>query len=206
MSEHLAGRNGWVWRHGRSVANGRWPPGRPGGERSLATLPSVDRLLAIDHAVTREVNAIVRRSPTATRLVSASATGLAGFEIACMLLLALTGRWKAAARMLLAVATVYGFVEGVGRVWRRQRPFARWTGVEELVEHEAHRSFPSRHVASAVAMASLGGEASPALGSLMALAAAGLGAARVAAGVHYPSDAAAGAFLGVLVGRLFRGR
>jgi membrane-associated phospholipid phosphatase len=121
-----------------------------------------------------------------------------------MLLLGLSGRRRATARMLLAVSSVYVAVELIGAVWRRERPFANLEQIAAVVPHTAERSFPSRHVASAVAMARVASGARPGLGRLMAAIAALLAVGRVAAGLHYPSDALAGAVLGFLLGSLFR--
>jgi undecaprenyl-diphosphatase len=133
-----------------------------------------------------------------------AARGLAPLEVALMVGLGVAGGRRAAARMLLAVALVYGASEALGRVWRRPRPFAADARIEALVAHAAGRSFPSRHVASGLAMAVIGSAAHPRLGTTMSAVAAGLGLSRVAAGLHYPSDVAAGAVLGLLVGRALR--
>ncbi|MER5194888.1 phosphatase PAP2 family protein [Streptomyces sp. NPDC002755] len=84
---------------------------------------------------------------------------------------------------------------GVKRIVRRPRP-AR---VEPLVRTRGRHSFPSSHATSAAA-------AAVAYGALGAYAAAPLAAAmclsRLVAGVHHPSDVAAGAALGAAAARL----
>jgi undecaprenyl-diphosphatase len=162
------------------------------------------RLLQLDAAAARWANVAAHRHAAAHRVVGAAAAGLAAAEIVLMLLLGLSGRPRASARMLLAVSTVYAAVELIGAVWRRERPFANLEQIAPVVPHTAERSFPSRHVASAVAMARVASRARPALGRLMAILAGLLALGRVAAGLHYPSDALAGAALGFLVGGLFR--
>jgi membrane-associated phospholipid phosphatase len=137
-------------------------------------------------------------------MVGVAAAGLAAAEIALMLLLGLSGRPRATARMLLAVSAVYVAVEVIGQVWRRERPFANLEQVAAVVPHTPERSFPSRHVASAVAMARVASGARPGLARLMAALAALLALGRVGAGLHYPSDALAGAALGFLLGTVFR--
>jgi undecaprenyl-diphosphatase len=94
----------------------------------------------------------------------------------------------------------------IGFVWPRQRPFARLAHVEALLKHDAARSFPSRHVASGLAMAAIGARAHPRLGTAMTLVAWLLGLSRVAAGLHYPSDVLGGAALGQLIGSGFTRR
>ncbi len=150
------------------------------------------------------LNTAVRTCRVLKSVTSLSATGLAGVEVLLMGGLALGGRTGAAVRMLGAVGLVYLTSEALGAVWQRQRPFARLGQVEALVAHSGERSFPSRHVASGLAMAVIGGRAHPRLGPVMALVAGVLGLSRVAAGLHYPSDVLAGAALGVTIGRLLR--
>ncbi|MGA5358921.1 phosphatase PAP2 family protein [Streptomyces purpurascens] len=84
---------------------------------------------------------------------------------------------------------------GVKRVVRRPRP----AHVEPLVRTVGRHSFPSSHAASAaaaaVAFGALGARAVPPLAAAVCLS-------RLVAGVHYPSDVAAGAALGALTARL----
>ncbi|MET7456892.1 phosphatase PAP2 family protein [Streptomyces sp. NPDC005574] len=84
---------------------------------------------------------------------------------------------------------------GVKRVVRRPRP----THVEPLVRTAGRHSFPSSHAASAaaaaVAFGPLGVRVIPPLAAAMCVS-------RLVAGVHYPSDVAAGAALGALTARL----
>jgi membrane-associated phospholipid phosphatase len=161
-------------------------------------------LLRLDELSVDRLNSLTRRRPTARWLASATASWLASVEIALMLALGAQGRRGSVVRMLLAVAIVYVASEALGSRWRRERPFARHSTVETLVAHRPGRSFPSRHVASALAMASIGHAAHPRLGRAMAWLAWLLGLSRVAAGLHYPSDVLAGALLGRVVGRLLR--
>lgn len=157
---------------------------------------------AADDALSRALNATARRSVFGARSVGRLAAWLTVVEIALMGLLALAGQRRSALRMLGAVGAVYVVCEGLGAAWPRRRPFARLAGVRALTSHSPERSFPSRHVASGLAMAALGGRAHPNLGVSMAALAWLLGISRVAAGLHYPSDVLAGALLGRAVGAL----
>jgi undecaprenyl-diphosphatase len=84
---------------------------------------------------------------------------------------------------------------GVKRVVRRPRP----PHVEPLVRTAGRHSFPSSHAtsaaAAAVAFGALGARTVPPLAAAVCVS-------RLVAGVHYPSDVAAGAALGVLTARL----
>ena len=154
----------------------------------------------MDTAAVLWLNRAARRGVSTRTMVAGAARWLSVVEIGLMLLLALDGRRGSALRMLAAVATVYVACDGLGRVWSRPRPFERVAGLDPLVEHSEGRSFPSRHVASGVAMAAIGSRAHPRLGAIMSLVACVLGASRVAAGVHYPTDILGGAALGLFVG------
>ena len=111
---------------------------------------------------------------------------------------------RAVGRCLMAVAALYVLAETIGRRSGRPRPFAAQPGVRALLPHGPGRSFPSRHVASAVAMAVIIQPAARRTARTMALLAAALGLSRIRAGLHYPSDVAAGALLGYVVGRALR--
>ncbi|MBV8714853.1 MAG: phosphatase PAP2 family protein [Chloroflexi bacterium] len=158
----------------------------------------------MDDALVIWLNEFARRHRAIGWFIGVAAERLAGVEVGLMLLLAISGRRRLAVRMLAVVALVYAACEGLGRLWQRERPFERLSGVRGLLPHEPGRSFPSRHVASGLAMASIGGGAQPRLGLLMGAVAWLLGLSRVAAGLHYPSDVAAGAVLGIILGRYAR--
>ncbi|MEV5549018.1 phosphatase PAP2 family protein [Streptomyces sp. NPDC052309] len=84
---------------------------------------------------------------------------------------------------------------GVKRIVRRPRP----AHVEPLVRTAGRHSFPSSHATSAAAAAvAFGALGAPAVRPL----AAAVCLSRLVAGVHYPSDVAAGAALGALTARL----
>jgi membrane-associated phospholipid phosphatase len=163
---------------------------------------AVERLLLADAALATYLNARVRASVPFKALTAGAATWLAGVEVVLMGALFVAGRRRSAGRMLAAVALVYAGSEVLGALWRRERPFARLSHVDALVPHSPTRSFPSRHVASGLAMATIGRRAQPRLGLAMSVVAWLLGLSRVASGLHYPSDVLAGALLGGVIGRL----
>jgi membrane-associated phospholipid phosphatase len=161
-------------------------------------------LLVADAAAARELNALTRRSHNGQIVARLTAAWLAGAEVVVLLGLAASGRRQTALRMLLAVGTVYGAAEVLGRTWQRERPFQSDAAVEGLLEHGSGRSFPSRHVASGLAMAAVASDEHTGISRLMAALAWLLGLSRVASGLHYPSDVLAGAVLGTFVGRWWR--
>ena len=133
----------------------------------------------------------------------------AAAEVVLMLLVGLRdGRAGRGAlfRCLGAVAGLYATCELIGGLAARRRPFAAGGQVAPLIAHAPDRSFPSRHVASATAMAILVRPVSRSVGALMALIAVGLGVGRVRAGLHYPSDVLAGAGLGYVAAAALRAR
>jgi undecaprenyl-diphosphatase len=160
--------------------------------------------LAFDDTAAAASNTVAHHWLLTRWLTHLAARWLAVAEVLLMGVLAVTGRHGAAVRMLVAVSSIWITAEALGLAWPRQRPFARLTTIQPLLAHTAARSFPSRHIASALAMASIGGRAHPRLGRLMAGLGWALGLSRVGAGLHYPSDVLAGALLGALVGRLLR--
>jgi undecaprenyl-diphosphatase len=131
----------------------------------------------------------------------------AHIEVVLMMLAGLTagraGR-RAVQRCLVAVGTIYFLADLLGSLVSRTRPFAAAQQAGTPVQHGPERSFPSRHVASATAMAVITRPAAPRLAALMGLECAALGLARVRVGLHYPTDVLAGCLLGAAVGRLLR--
>ena len=150
------------------------------------------------------LNGLARREPKVAALVGFLATRLAVVEGGLMLLLGAVGRRRSAVRMLTAVLGVYVASEVLGTLWPRERPFEKHADVADLARHQGGRSFPSRHVASGLAMAAVGAQEHPRLGVLMAGVASLLGLSRVAAGLHYPSDVLGGAAIGAVIGRYAR--
>lgn len=105
-----------------------------------------------------------------------------------------------AAAYLLAPGIGFAAVTLFRRGFDAPRPYERW-GIDPLIERDgAGRSFPSRHVFSAFAIASCWASWCPPAGAGLLACAAALAACRVAGGVHYPRDVVAGALIGVLCG------
>ena len=108
---------------------------------------------------------------------------------------------RAAGRAAAAVAGAFVVNVAIKNVVRRRRP--ELPGLPPLVGTPTGLSFPSTHSATSFAGArALAGAGMPALP--LRLLAASLAASRLYLGVHYPSDIAAGAALGHVVGGFAR--
>jgi undecaprenyl-diphosphatase len=100
---------------------------------------------------------------------------------------------------LLAAALALGLNQVLGRLWDRPRPFvAHPAQVHLLLAHTADSSFPSDHVAAAMAIALVLTKAHRRLGGLLFALAGLVGVARVYVGDHYPGDVLAGALVGLV--------
>jgi membrane-associated phospholipid phosphatase len=106
-------------------------------------------------------------------------------------------RWK---RGALVVGATYAANTAIKALVRRHRPVI--DGLPALVATPTRLSFPSAHSSTSFAAARAYGRLVPA-GPLYATAAA-MAASRVYLGVHYPSDVAAGALLGLAMGSAAR--
>ncbi|HEX6742628.1 MAG TPA: phosphatase PAP2 family protein [Solirubrobacteraceae bacterium] len=106
-------------------------------------------------------------------------------------------RWK---RGVLVVGATYALNTAVKAIVRRPRPVVE--GLPALVATPTRLSFPSAHSSTSFAAARAYGRLVPAA-PLYATAAA-MAASRVYLGVHYPTDVAAGALLGLAMGSAAR--
>jgi undecaprenyl-diphosphatase len=175
---------------------GRSGTGGPGGTERPAP-ERVERrggLLSLDH---RMLTALHARGGDPRVARATRALSWAGEHAALWLAAGLAGAAVDGARRgawLRATALTGGAhvaSMGVKRVVRRARP----AHLTPLVRTAGRHSFPSSHAASAAAAAvaygALGARAVPPLAAAVCLS-------RLVAGVHYPSDVAAGAALGAL--------
>jgi undecaprenyl-diphosphatase len=104
------------------------------------------------------------------------------------------------AKILITTVVV---TELIKRIARRRRPaFER---LERLIGFQRTTSFPSGHAASAAAAAIALSVFHPALLPLWLALALAMAASRVYVGVHYPSDAAAGLAIGIVLGTIAMG-
>ena len=94
--------------------------------------------------------------------------------------------------------------EGISRLYVRQRPFVADPTVKLLVPHGVDGGMPSHHVAFMMTLLISVYFYDRRIAALLALLTLLTGIARIAAGIHYPSDILAGAALGVAIVYIYR--
>jgi membrane-associated phospholipid phosphatase len=166
---------------------------------------------ALDAQAAAVAASLVGRSRRLDRIAALLAKHLAKLHVALLVLLLVGGRGRGgtrrrevALRMMAALPVTIVAVGAAGRLFERERPFARHPGGGGLVEHAPGRSFPSRHSACAAAMTTVALPTAPVVGALMGLGTLGLALSRVYTGLHYPSDVLGGWIIGVGIGIIAR--
>lgn len=101
--------------------------------------------------------------------------------------------------MVLTATLAWLLAHAIKYIYYEPRPFAAFSDVRQLIPHEADSSFPSGHAVFFSALATAMWFYHKRLAVLLGIGAILIGAARVAAGVHYPTDILAGFILGVAV-------
>lgn len=110
---------------------------------------------------------------------------------------------RAARAGVLAIALASSVANGPAKLLvRRRRPRAEQAST--LIGMPRSTSFPSGHSASAFAFATATSRELPALAPALVPLAGAVSYSRVHTGVHYPSDVAAGAAIGICCGLLAR--
>jgi len=150
-----------------------------------------------DAAVSSVLTSPLPRSSDAVVSVATdlgSSFGLAGVAAA----LAVTGRRRAARQVAVAGGVAWFLAQGIKPVLGRSRPYELGTS-HRLVSPPAGSSWPSGHAAVATAMAAgLAAAGDRRAARALGLLAAGVGASRVAVGVHHASDVVAGVGAGLV--------
>jgi diacylglycerol kinase family enzyme/membrane-associated phospholipid phosphatase len=128
--------------------------------------------------------------------------GLLWFGVAGILALRRGARRRAAFRAIVAIAGASTSANLVAkRLFPRRRPAAELVPTHRrLVRRPTSSSFPSGHAASAAAVTTAVAIEHPVAGAVLAPIAGAVAYSRVHTGVHWPSDVAAGALLGIATG------
>lgn len=108
------------------------------------------------------------------------------------------GLVEGAAVALLALGLGMLINQVIGATWVRPRPYDVINGVNLLVSPSRDPSFPSDHATAAFCLAVGIGIASAHLRNVLLLEGIVLGVARVAVGLHYPTDIVAGLFVALV--------
>lgn len=132
-------------------------------------------------------------------------TGLTAAVYAAYPLLILW-QWRRAGeiplRLLWVPASWLVLVSLLRRLINRPRPYESGGFPPLLPKHSSGCSFPSRHAFSVFIIAATAWEVWPPAGVGLGIVGVGLCAVRVIGGVHYPSDVAVGAAIGLAAGAL----
>lgn len=136
----------------------------------------------------------------AARLMSALTTPAAPYVVLGAALSRPEARGRAGARVVAVILATSAANHVLKRTVRRRRPPLVIEGLDLVVALPRDGSMPSGHTARAFAVATVVASGRPDAARALAGAAAILGWSRVRLGVHWPSDVAVGAVMGVAVG------
>ncbi len=159
------------------------------------------RLLERDTALCLACNRWGRRHQVRRIFAAVSRLGDGAFWYSLMALVVLFDGWNgvaASAHMAATGVVVLLLYSWLKRYTRRPRPFAEDRRIHALARPLDQFSFPSGHTLHAVAFTGVALGHYPQLGWLLLPFTALVGLSRVVLGLHYPSDVAAAAGLGLL--------
>jgi hypothetical protein len=116
-----------------------------------------------------------------------------------------TGGLKGVGQRALVMATIGAtaiVTQREKRTFDRKRPFELDPSIKVIGKTPHDRSYPSGHTSAAYSAATVLSFLDPPRSKEYMSAAAQVGASRVYAGVHFPTDVAAGAALGIVTGKV----
>jgi undecaprenyl-diphosphatase len=161
----------------------------------------LDRLLRADRSVSSRLRYAERPGPLRRLAIFLAHSGDSwfwGLGLAALWLAGAPAEKTLALRLLAGIAVTAVVVLAIKRLFKRARPEGEWGAIYRSTDPH---SFPSGHAARMTMLAVLGAGFGPGWLGWVLLAWAPLVAlARVAMGVHYLSDVAVGAVLGILIG------
>jgi undecaprenyl-diphosphatase len=167
--------------------------------------PQIERAHAPELRVTRALNRWGGRPQIMRFFAAISRLGDGVFWYSLMAFLPLVDGWRGAqASVHLALTGICAAVlyRALKRLTRRPRPFARHRIIVAYVAPLDEYSFPSGHTLHAVAFAIVACAHYPPLLLILAPFALLVAASRVVLGLHYPSDVAAAAVIGMALAML----
>lgn len=158
-----------------------------------------------EYAVCRRLNGASRHVPVRRVFGAASRLGDGVlWYVLIALLPGLYGRPGLRTALAMALTGLAGLLiyRAMKRSFVRERPFIRHEGISVAGVPLDRYSFPSGHTLHAVSFTWVAASAFPELAWVLVPLAALIAMSRVVLGLHYPTDVAAGAALGVLLGML----
>jgi membrane-associated phospholipid phosphatase len=162
-----------------------------------------DRILELDHIYSTRLQVAERPGPARTLAGLLGHTGDSWFWLAGLVFLYFYGRWEWQVRAVIlftGILILAAVVMLLKFSIRRQRPEGEWGQIYRKTDPH---SFPSGHAARGMLIGVIALGLGPAwFGTLLIIWGPLVGLARIATGLHYISDVAAGWILGLIFGLL----